>query len=301
MARTIHAGGRTRSRGFIVVVVLWMLGALATLAAIYAIYVADTAIALRMHDESVQAEAMVTAGVELAAHRMTATPNSRPTSGRFTFSAGDATAVVDFRSEAARIDLNAAPKELLAGLFAALGAQRSAAEFYADRIIGWRSVPRSQDKDNEASLYRTAGLLYGPRLGWFPHTGELALVLGLPEALIERALPFVTVYSAQAQVNVFDSAPEVIAALPSMTPERLHRVLVLRSAGRQNASELLTEIGQARALVTTEGSKAVRVAVRINFANGRTMTSEVVIVLRDGGTEPYSVLSWRGHLDGVAG
>jgi len=290
---------RARSRGFIVVAVLWMLGALATLATIYSIYVIDTATAMRMHDESVQMEAMVTAGLELTVHRI-ATLSSKPSSGRFTFTAGDARAVVDFRSEAARIDLNAAPKELLAGLFATLGAQRNAAEFYADRIIGWRTSASSSSQDNETSAYRTAGLLYDPRLGPFPHVGELSLVLGLPELLVERALPFVTVYSGQGPVNIFDGAPEVIAAVPGMTPERLHRVLGLRSVVRQDTNELMAELGEAKSYITTEGSKAVRVTVRVGFANGRRMNSEVVILLRENGREPYSVLSWRGHLDEMA-
>ena len=82
-----------------------------------------------------------------------------------------------------------------------------------------------------------------------------------------------------------------------MTPARLHCVLAQRDAGRQNADAVLTELGPAKAHVTTEGSKAMRVTVRVAFANGRRMNSEVVIFLRDSGTEPYSVLFWRGHLD----
>jgi general secretion pathway protein K len=288
------------SRGFIVVAVLWILGALATLATIYAIYVVDTAIALGLHDESVQAEALVTAGLELATHRVSVTQNIRPTSGRFTYRVGNATATVEFRSEAARIDLNAAPKELLAGLFTALGARPAAAESYADRIIGWRAPAGSQAQDNETSTYRTAGLLYGPRLGPFPHTGELSLVLGLPAVMVERALPFVTVYSGQSKINIFDGAPEVIAALPEMTPDRLYRVLAQRDAARQDGSDMKELLGPAQALATTEGSKALRVTVRIDFVNGRRTSAEVVILPRDRISEPYSVLSWRDLTDEAA-
>ncbi len=298
--RIFRAGKRLNSGGFIVVAVLWILGALATLATIYAIYVVDTAIALSMHDERVQTEALVSAGLELTVHRVSAIPGVRPTSGRFSFRMGDAAAAVEFRSEAARIDLNTAPKEMLAGLFTTLGARPSAAESYADRIIGWRTPAGAQTQDNETSAYRTAGLLYGPRLGPFPHTGELSLVLGLPELLVERALPFVTVYSGQPQINIFDSSPEVLAALPGMTPERLHRVLAQRGAARQDGAETLAALGLSQALATTEGSKALRVTVRVDFANGRRMSAEVVILPRDSGSEPYSVLSWRDQLDEAA-
>src|SRR5215211_4620716 len=202
-------GKRPIRDGFIVVAVLWILGALAALASIYAIYVVDTAVAFGVHDDRLQAEALVSAGLELTAYQLTATPEARPTQGAFAFRLGRAAAAVEFRSEAARIDLNTAPKELLAGLFVALGVRSDAAEVYADRIVGWRTAaPEGQDP--EASAYLTAGLRYPPRGAPFPHVGELWLVLGLPPALVERVLPFVTVYSGLQQINVADAAPEVL-------------------------------------------------------------------------------------------
>ena len=44
--------------GFIVVAVLWMLGALATLAAIYAVYVINAATGLSVNDDRLKAEAL---------------------------------------------------------------------------------------------------------------------------------------------------------------------------------------------------------------------------------------------------
>ena len=125
---------RSGRDGFIVVAVLWILVALATLATVYAVYVRNTAAALLVHDERVQAEGLVAAAVELVVYRMTAIPTA-PTRGNFTFRAGRTSVAVDFRAENARIDLNAAPKELLAGLFTTLGARAEMSDFYADRIV----------------------------------------------------------------------------------------------------------------------------------------------------------------------
>ena len=47
-------------------------------------------------------------------------------------------ATVEYRTEAARIDLNAAPKEAFSGLFKTFGAKPDDADYYADRIMGWR-------------------------------------------------------------------------------------------------------------------------------------------------------------------
>jgi general secretion pathway protein K len=301
MPRGRHAArppGRSRD-GFIVVAVLWMLGALATLASIYAVYVINTATAMGVNDQRVQAEGLMTAALELTTYRLTATDaDNRPSRGEFAFRLGRAAVAVDFRSEAGRIDLNSAPKELLAGLFAGLGAKYSAAEYYAERVIGWRTAQDPDQRNEEASAYRTAGLAYGPRQGPFGHVGELALVLGLPPFLVERALPFVTVFSGRAEINIVAAAPEVVAAVPGMTPDRLYAVLSQVGRGPQNAQFLQRLVGDQSG-ITIEAGKTARVAVRMDFDIGHRVRGEAVILLGTSEAgEPFRVLSWRDDFDG---
>ena len=299
--RVRHAAlSRDASRdGFIVVAVLWMLGALATLASIYAVYVINTATAMGVNDQRVQAEGLMTAALELTTYRLTATDaDNRPSRGDFAFRLGRAAVAVDFRSEAGRIDLNSAPKELLAGLFAGLGAKYSAAEYYAERVIGWRTAQDPDQRNEEASAYRTAGLAYGPRQGPFGHVGELALVLGLPPFLVERALPFVTVFSGRAEINIVAAAPEVVAAVPGMTPDRLYAVLSQVGRGPQNAQFLQRLVGDQSG-ITIEAGKTARVAVRMDFDIGHRVRGEAVILLATSEAgEPFRVLSWRDDFDG---
>src|SRR5262249_24843162 len=149
----------------------------------------------------------------------------RPTRGRFGFRLAKSSVSVEYLSEAARINLNMAPKAMIAGLFATLGADAEAAGQFADRVVAWRSAPRANARDAEDGLYQAAGSGYLPRRASFNSVDELWLVPGLPAPIIERALPFVTVYSGIAEINVLDAAPEVIAALPDMTPARLDAFL----------------------------------------------------------------------------
>lgn len=284
--------------GFIVVAVLWILAALATLATIYAIYVVNTATALGVNDDRLQAEALTTAGLELTAYQLTATPNAPPARGSFAFRMGRARVAVEFRSEAARIDLNSASKELLSGLFASLGTRRDLADGFADRIVAWRSPPG--DLDPEASNYRTAGRKYPPRGGGFPRVEELSLVLGIPLDLVERVIPFLTVYSGQPQINVLVAEPQVIAAIPGMTPDRLYAILAQRQAPHPDLPTIKAILGQADVFATTESNRSTRVNVRIRFDNGRQMSSEVVILTVEDGVEPYWILSWRDDLDETA-
>jgi general secretion pathway protein K len=290
-------GRRQQARGFIVVAVLWILAALSALVLIYLTYVTSTAVVVAGGTDRVLAEALATAGVELAAYQLTAArEESRPTSGTFDARVGAGKVTVTFRSEAARIDLNAAPKGLLAGLMTGLGAAPSDAASYADRILAWRSSTELGDDDPENSFYRTSGVGYLPRHAPFPAAEELWLVQGIPPVLIERMLPFVTVFSNLASVNILDAAPQVVAALPKMTPETLQEVLAQRGDPARDPNGLLGIAGDEGA--TLAGSKAYRVTVGVDTGNGRRSAAEVVILLLESGAEPYRVLSWRNASDG---
>jgi general secretion pathway protein K len=289
--------------GFIIVAVLWILAALATLVSIYAIYVTNSAIAVSASSDAILADPLVTAGVELAAYQLIGVQkDKRPTVGNFTARVGTARLAVAFQTEAARIDLNAASKELLTGLFVGLGAMPLDAEGYADRIIAWRSKTPVQpvDTNPENSLYRSVGLSYTPRHAPFVHISELWLVYGIPPAFVDRMLPYVTVFSGQGQVDVMDAAPQVIAALPNMTPQVLQSILAARQAGTLDdatLAELMAGTGQGAGGKQT--GSAFRIGVRIDYENGRHSAAEAVILLPDDGPVPYRVLSWRNAMDGA--
>jgi general secretion pathway protein K len=303
IAASTRSGVRTHADaedGFILVAVLWILGGLATLATVYAIYVVNAAVSLQVDNERLQANASARAALELTAYHLDAMPEKdRPSGGTFSFQLGVNSIAVDFRSEAARIDLNTAPKPLLAGLFAALGASPDAANYDAERIIGWRTDSGSlvANQDPEVTAYRNAGLRYDPRRGPFNSVQELWMVLGLPPTLVERALPFVTVFSGMKVVNVIDAAPTVVAALPGMTPERLNDVLVQRARQPVDAHAILQMLGAAQGSATIEAGKAFRVTARVTLPNGRRMTAEAVILPMKDAPDPYRVLSWTDDFD----
>jgi general secretion pathway protein K len=289
--------GDRNARGFIVVAVLWILAALSALVLIYLSYVTNTAVVVAASTDRVQSEALATAGVELAAYQLTAVrQEARPSSGTFNVRVGAARVAVTFRSEAARIDLNAAPKGLLAGLIIGLGGAPANAADYADRIMAWRAPTEAGEDDAETSSYRTAGIAYAPRHAPFPQAEELWLVRGIPPAVVERMLPFVTAFSNMPSINIADAAPQVVAALPGMTPERLQAVLSQRGDPRIDPRSLVAMAGGEAA--TLGASRAYRMSVVIDFDNGRRSAAEVVILLLDEGDEPYRVLSWRNAADG---
>ena len=296
-SRAQQPGGQRGERGFIVVAVLWILAALATLATIFSVYVINTAVAFAVHDERLQAEALARAAIELSVYQVAVNPQAPPSRGTFRFRIANADVDAEFKSETARIDLNTAPKELLSGLFATIGAQRAAADYYAERIVGWRAPPtRRQSRRRSRALSRGGSAIRAARLARSrtPESSRWSTASRISWS--RKRLPFLTVYSGQPQINIFNAAPLVVAALPGMDPARLNAVLVQREAGPQYAEGLLAMLGPAQTLANAQSNKALRVTARIAFDSGQRMTTEAVIFILDSGPEPYRVLTWRDDI-----
>jgi general secretion pathway protein K len=111
-------------------------------------------------------------------------------------------------------------------------------------------------------------------------------------------VPFVTVYSGLAEVNVLDAAPMVIAALPDMTPQRLGAFLAQRDSLPPDAGVVIGALGGHQVGATINGSDAYRVRIRFVLPSGRLKTSEGVILINLGEnqTEAFRILSWRDDL-----
>ena len=299
--------------GFIIIAVLWILVALSTLATIFSLYLSNSARALGATDTGVQVDALVSASLELTAYQLLrADEKDLPAQGSFRFRMDNAEALVTFTSEAARVDLNAASKEMLAGLFEVLGAEQKAAGELASRIVGWRTASKPGAADEEGALYLAAGLNYSPRQAHFAHVNELSLVLGASPALVERALPYLTVFSKSADVDVLIAPPEVIAALPGMTPEVLNDFLKQRPSLPHDQKAIAAALGATKIPATLPETKAFRVLTALRFDNGRRTSSEAVILLgsakgndkanasnkgKDEDEKPYSILSWQDQAE----
>lgn len=282
--------------GFVVVAVLWILAALALLVGVFAVYVSVSAASMGMHADQVRFEAAVRGALELVAHQMNATDDRARLIGSVGFRLDRANVVAGFRGESARIDLNKAPKELLAGLFRSLGRTTAEAEDHAARIDAWRKRTQTGTTSEEVNLYRDAGLRYVPRESAFPHVAELANILRMPDALVAQLMPFVTVYSDEAGINIDIAAPEVIGALPGMSREKLAQLLEARRLpGSDRTVPAL--LGADARYTTANSGAAMRVSVRADFGNGKRSGAEVVIVTLTGDSEPYRVLSWTDDIE----
>ena len=283
---------RAREDGFVLVATLWLLAALAALASAYSIYAVRTAPNAALPEQRLRAEAALRAGVELGALRQLSWPKpARPDYGAFSAEIGDVPLEVAFRSESARVDLNAAPRDVLAGLFVQLGAPAASAGFLADRIVAWRSRPKDDERQRETILYEKAGLAYRPPGAPFDNALELALLPTMTPSLLQRTLDYVTIFGAD-KIDPFVADPLVLAALPGANAATIKSFAAARKGPRPDSAGLARMAGPLKDFVGADPNEHVRLEIAA-MLGGRRISAEVVIKINDAGLSPYEIVSWR--------
>jgi general secretion pathway protein K len=253
--------------------------------------------------ESAKAKALAEAGVNRAAyHLLTNEPFRKPLidgAADLSFATEEGLAAVLVRDEDGKIDLNAAPIELLAGLMESVGVESEEAAYtLAARIVDFRDEDSDASPSGaEDSAYQAAGLSHGAIDRPFRHIDELRSVFGMTDQLYARLRRHVTIYSDAEGFDFFRASLPVLEALPSMSPEM---VTAIRSAGPDDDffSVLPDDEGapyEDYALATRELIYKVRVLAQTR--EGGRFLLEAILALDGGrGALPYTTYEWRRGL-----
>jgi general secretion pathway protein K len=205
-------------RGAALLLVLWILALMTGLIAVFAISARTEGLQGRFLARSTGARYAAEAGLELAAlHLQGGDPNQRwVPDGRPNRIAFDGYSVeVRVLDESAKVDLNVAPNDLLVGLMVAVGTDFERARQLAGAISDFRDPDNllSPEGGAEDPQYAAADLPYGAKDRPFETVTELRQVLGMDEALYQKLLPHVTVYTGLARPNPTFAAMPVLKAL----------------------------------------------------------------------------------------
>ena len=286
----------TQNRGMALVAVLWTVALLAILAGTF--LHAMRAEVRMAHNllAAAQARLLAEAGVNralLELHR----PNlaQRPRGdGRFHVHEINGGSVrYSVMDEVARVDLNKASSELLAGLFASLEIELTLRSTLTDTILDWRdsdSLRRlhgAEDPD-----YLAAGYGHGAKDAPFDSVEELLMLPVMTRELYERVMPYLTVYSGQPGVDPALASVLVVRALPGMSSARAADYIavrdVLRDIGQEPPLPSYVDprnLASARGLVYTIRAEAERTgggsaAIEATLRLQREHRDQSIIILR---------------------
>jgi len=285
-----------RQRGSVLLAVLFLAGLLGIFAAAATSVMNAAAESSRTFADGIRADAAMKSAIEYIVARTGST--LQDARGTASVQVGTATVVISVRDEAARVDLNKAPPELIAGIFQQVGVSAETARMYAARIVDWRDDDDdiSPNGGAERAAYRSAGRTDGPRNGPFLHVAELALVLGIPARAAAAVAPYVTVASGRDKINPLLADPPVLRSIPGVSQQRLLDFLDQRQRPGADFDQLVSRLGPgAEDFVTNDNALAVRFEGRVQLASSAERRYEVVVSVIDGDKEPYRILAWDSH------
>ena len=226
-------GPRATQGGIALVLVLWVIALLTTMAAAV-VMTARTDVYLA-HNRVAEARirALSEAAITLVALRLRFPEDSDrwwPDGTLHPWVFAGQGLEIRLYNEGSRIDLNGAPNTLLAGLLRAVGVAAADAERLSTAIVDWRDPDdEAQFQGAESGEYHAAGLPYGSKNAPFASTEELRLVLGFTPELVRALADHVTVNGNGGAVLQEYADPVVLAALdvppPVAAPSEEHRSL----------------------------------------------------------------------------
>jgi general secretion pathway protein K len=198
----MNSTGRSRERGFALLIVLWTL----ILISLLILQLteqggAQARLASNLRRGAI-AEQVADGAFQQAAFDLMSTGQSgwSLAGGSHHLVVPGGTADIVVHNEAGKVDLNNASPAVLASLIEAAGASSEDAAAIGQNILAWHTPVSPAQKNQAAAPYLAAGRSYAPPGAAFEDVDELALVLGVTPALFQRLSPHVTVFSGSDPV-----------------------------------------------------------------------------------------------------
>jgi len=280
--------GDDRQRGMVLVTVLWTIALCSALAMAAAVSFRSFAGIAPIDRDRVQADALLTAGLEGAAGVAMGWPDAPLLDRAASFELSTGTVRVNINDEGGRIDIGKAPPELLAGLLLSVGAPPSQADDVARAIVDWRS--RNRDRTSNAAPAPVASADKRED-SLFTDVGQIARVPGMRPEWVSAIRPLTTVFGAET-VNALTAPAGVIAALPGVDKARVQAFLAARRSTPNDAERLGPLLGAGQRYLAAQPQQVASVRLAAMLADGYATAARAVIVLLPQDQQPYRVLVW---------
>jgi general secretion pathway protein K len=204
-------------RGFALLIVLWTMVLLALVATrVAASGRTEAQVTANLRGAAVAGMAADAAVHEAIFHLLARGAGRWAPAGHWRVAFQGTKVAVEVEDLAGRVNVNAAPPDLLSALLDVLGVAPDQAASLAAAILDWRTPgQRPRPHGAKAPEYREAGRGYAPPGAPFRDVGELGEVLGMTPALLARLRPHVTVWGGGDLDPAF-ADPVVRAALEAL-------------------------------------------------------------------------------------
>ena len=291
---------RARERGFALLLTIWVLAILGALAAAFAASTRSETRLARNFLDAARARALAEAGVSLAETGLIELdPSARWHADGVArqLDLDEGSVAVSVQDEGGKIDLNAAPTELIVGLCNELAIADAARASLIEAINARRGVRLG---GNAPPITFSAPLAFAPGVPRvtgptaFNTLEELRQLPGMDRASFERLRPFLTVYSQTAQINPQTAPREVLLAIPGIDPRDVDRYLAVRNDPAATASGQPPPTLSTTAPFLAAGElHAVTIRAEATAPSGASFTRRVVASLTGIPLRPVQIMEWQ--------
>jgi general secretion pathway protein K len=288
MARNLRmtVASRRHERGFILIVVLVFAALLASLLAgaleMSSSYVFSAA---AYSDASRADELGRTAAALVAQQTLSPNPNAKR-GGSFAVHLDDADVIVDYLSEAARIDVNTTQPELLVALFKAAGVEPADAEAIGGRIKAWLSQSASGGASAQATQQGSQTRI--------EHEAQIADAWGISEEVFAKVRSSLTVSNPSGKIDPVLANKLIVEAIFGGDQLSAEDFLQQRAHGFATEHDALLTIPLgARGYVGFSPAKAFRAMVRVHLLNRVERSYEMVVIPPQKLGDTVQVTSWE--------
>src|SRR5712671_2865132 len=278
-------------RGMVLLTVLWTIALLSALAMAAAVSFRGFAGVAAVGRDRVQGDALLTAGLEIAAGTVASLGDQPLTEREVTVDLATGSVRARFSDEGGRIDVGKAPAAVLASLLRFVGAPEQEAQGVAQRIVEWRRRNTARPADAGAAPRNDATKKPDVEQP-FADVREVAQVPGMAPAWLIAMAPLTTVFGSET-VNPLTAPARVIAALPGVNRVQLEAFLAARRSFPTNAERLIAIFGAGQSYLAAKPQRVVSVELTAALPDGYAAAAHAVIVLLPQDSQPYRVLVWK--------
>ena len=271
--------------------VLWTIALISALAMAAAVTFRGFAGVAGVERDRVQGDALLTAGLEVAAGAVMSLGDEPLTEREVAVDLSTGSARARFSDEGGRIDVGKAPAAVLASLLRFVGASEQQADIVAGRIVDWRRRDSSRSADAGAGPANALAKKPDEEQP-FSDVRDLAQVPGMAPAWLAAMAPLTTVFGSQT-VNPLTASARVIAALPGVSRLQLEAFLAARRSYPTDAERLATLFGPGQSYLAAKPQRVVAVELAAALPDGYAAAAHAVIVLLPQDSQPYRVLVWK--------
>ncbi|NJS40039.1 MAG: general secretion pathway protein GspK [Rhodobacteraceae bacterium] len=269
---------RRAARGYVLITVLWVGLALLLSVAAFLASSRTEALAVRAEVNATRAVELARSGLNVALADLGRIDPDQPITPRdgteVTLQMAEGTVTYSIQDEAGKIDVLAAPPELLTPALASIGENAGIDAFDAATIAqaleGFLRTPEG----GTASVY------------------DALTAAGLPRASALVASRYLTTLNFTAQVNPATAPRLVLAAIPGLGPSDVEDILLRRSTGQG-----MPRLGSAAAWLVELASPVYTIETEATLTTGGTARLVAQVAQRGlafrGGLMRYDILSVR--------